>query len=157
MPPRKRHVAILIPFRHTNRGVFVFLQKRATDAKRLPGYFGFWGGGIESGETPEEALQREMREELGLNLGVLRYEFFRRYEFPASVKYVSLMPVDDTFEPNITILEGDSGKFFDERAVMKERKLIQEDKQVLRDVFHRLTRAEMSSTSSQRSRLRHAA
>jgi 8-oxo-dGTP pyrophosphatase MutT (NUDIX family) len=30
----------------------------------LPGYWAFFGGGIEKGENPTEALKREIREEL---------------------------------------------------------------------------------------------
>ena len=36
--------------------------------ERLPNYFGFWGGGTENNETPEEALLREIKEELVLDL-----------------------------------------------------------------------------------------
>src|SRR3989344_4046764 len=43
----------------------ILLQHRSNDAKRLPGYWAFFGGGIEQGETPEQALQREALEELG--------------------------------------------------------------------------------------------
>lgn len=42
----------------------ILLQHRTDDALRLPGYWAFFGGGIEQGENPTEALRREIREEL---------------------------------------------------------------------------------------------
>ena len=42
----------------------ILLQHRTDDAFRLPGYWAFFGGGIEQGENPMEALKREIREEL---------------------------------------------------------------------------------------------
>ena len=42
----------------------VLLQHRSKNAKRLPNYWGAFGGGIEEGETPEEALRRELLEEI---------------------------------------------------------------------------------------------
>lgn len=60
----KRLVSILIPYRRNADKFLVFLQKRSKDAKRLPGFFGFFGGGAKNNENPEEALQREIMEEL---------------------------------------------------------------------------------------------
>ena len=40
------------------------LQHRDDDAPTYPGYWGFFGGAIEAGETPVEALCREAYEEL---------------------------------------------------------------------------------------------
>jgi 8-oxo-dGTP diphosphatase len=42
----------------------ILLQHRTDDAFRLPGYWAFFGGGIEQGENATEALKREIREEL---------------------------------------------------------------------------------------------
>ena len=56
----------------------LLIQHRSKDAKRHPNYWGFFGGGIEEGETPEDAVKREAKEELGLDLKDLK--FFRRYE-----------------------------------------------------------------------------
>lgn len=45
----------------------VLLLKRSADAQDAPGVWGFpGGGGIESGEAPEQAARRELQEETGL-------------------------------------------------------------------------------------------
>ena len=44
-----------------------------------PGHWGLFGGGVEPGETPKEALFRELDEELALRPE--RAEFFTRFDF----------------------------------------------------------------------------
>lgn len=46
----------------------ILLQQRTNDAKVLPGYWGFFGGSIDNGETPEQAVRRETMEELNYDL-----------------------------------------------------------------------------------------
>ncbi len=45
----------------------------------LPGHWGLFGGGVEEGEQPVDALQRELNEELGLEIAELRP--LTRFEF----------------------------------------------------------------------------
>ena len=54
------------------------LQHRTDDAPRAPGYWSFFGGRLEKGEKPEQALLREAKEELGIKLR--NYHFFNKYE-----------------------------------------------------------------------------
>ena len=49
----KRKVSVLIPYKIRSGNIFVFLQKRADDAKILPGHFAFFGGKLEEGESYE--------------------------------------------------------------------------------------------------------
>jgi 8-oxo-dGTP diphosphatase len=57
-----RHVAVLILYDGAGR---ILLQHRTMDAPTFPGYWAFFGGGIEQGESPEQAVKRESLEELG--------------------------------------------------------------------------------------------
>lgn len=54
------------------RGDRWFLQRRDPANPVLPGLWEFPGGKVEVGETPEEALARELLEEVGLVLRVAR-------------------------------------------------------------------------------------
>ena len=76
---KKRHVSILIPYKIKDQQVLVFLQKREKDRKVLPGHFAFFGGKIEEGENPEEALDREIKEELCFN--PKGQEFLGKYDW----------------------------------------------------------------------------
>ncbi len=56
-----RNVSVLILYNDLKE---ILLQHRAMDAKRLPNYWAFFGGGLEPGETAEQTLKREIQEEL---------------------------------------------------------------------------------------------
>lgn len=80
----------------------------------FPQHWDLFGGHIEDGESPEEALVREVKEEI--NFDLKEYNFFREYKclegdaYP-NIKYIFSgkinLPVDE-----ITLLEGDYLKYF---------------------------------------------
>lgn len=120
------------------RGVIALMER---DGKYLvitrsqtiiaPGAVCFPGGGIEDGETPEEALKRECREELGVSVHSLRFftqsvtpwNVHLRWYFaaldgdavitanPAEVAAVQWMPLDEirqcgnVLESNLPIID----------------------------------------------------
>jgi 8-oxo-dGTP pyrophosphatase MutT (NUDIX family) len=60
-----RHVAVVILYDAEGK---MLLQHRTKDAPTFPNYWALFGGGIEAGETPEQAVKRECLEELGYKL-----------------------------------------------------------------------------------------
>jgi 8-oxo-dGTP pyrophosphatase MutT (NUDIX family) len=61
--PREFAAAIIV-----NEAGELLLLRRSPDTLRWPGRWGIAGGGVEAGETPEQALIRELREELGSDI-----------------------------------------------------------------------------------------
>ncbi len=60
-----RDVSVILLFDSEGK---VLLQQRGLDAKRAPGKWGFFGGGIEEGETEYDAILRECIEETNYKL-----------------------------------------------------------------------------------------
>lgn len=137
----QRRCSIFVPYKKQGNDIVVYLQKRSADTKRLPDYFGFWGGGIQKSETPEKGLLREIKEEM--DYVPSGYHFFGKYVFSKkenyySEKFVFVLEVEDNFENEIKVLEGEYGKYFNEKEAEKEPKLIEDDKVILRDIFKTL-------------------
>lgn len=72
MPPQNKPLLLVVAcalIRPAEAGLgaepAVLLAKRP-EGKNLAGFWEFPGGKLERGETPEKALQRELREELGI-------------------------------------------------------------------------------------------
>lgn len=56
----------------------LLLMLRTMDAPTHPGYWGLFGGAIEEGESPGQAIKREAKEELDIELKKMK--FFKIYE-----------------------------------------------------------------------------
>ena len=80
----------------------------------FPNHWDLIGGHVEEGETPEEALIREVREELDFELR--DYRFFKEYEclegdaYP-NIKYIYSGRLNVPLQ-EITLLEGDRPFYF---------------------------------------------
>ncbi len=64
----ERSVAVAIF--HDDKDIVVQIRDKNS---KLGAKFGFWGGGVEPGETPDEAIKRELKEELAYEPDVLNY------------------------------------------------------------------------------------
>jgi len=82
----------------------IILQDRKSYSKYGEEY-GFFGGGIEEGESPEEALRREIKEEL--NIEIKNYEFFKHdiifvKEVGGEIeRFVFIAPIPDITESEV--------------------------------------------------------
>jgi 8-oxo-dGTP diphosphatase len=85
----------------------------------FPGYWDLIGGHIEEGETPEEALVREAREELDIDLK--EYTFYKKYECLTgdayeNIKYIFTGKINIPIE-EITLLEGVRPQYFSRKEI----------------------------------------
>jgi 8-oxo-dGTP pyrophosphatase MutT (NUDIX family) len=138
MSEQKRKISILLPVKRREGVLEVYMQKRSADAPTLPNYFGFWGGGAEGNENAEQVLQREVKEEMGLEIRMEDVACFNHYEFLRSVKDVYLFWPEDGWENSIVIGEGDYGKWFSLEEALVSQQIILEDKVVLNDLERKL-------------------
>jgi 8-oxo-dGTP diphosphatase len=58
------------------------LIARRSSNKHLGGYWELPGGKIEKGETPEESLVREIKEELGVSINVIDFFMANSHHYP---------------------------------------------------------------------------
>ena len=124
----------LIPYRIIGGCFEFFLSHRSKNAKQYPNYWSFWGGGIENNETPEDALLREIKEELDWNPD--QYSFLGiYYDSMPNEKHIFITKVDNDFEKQIKILESQGGAFFTIENIKEEKMIIPEDKEILNKVF----------------------
>ena len=107
----KRHITCVIFYDLKNR---ILLQSRKTISKQGEEW-GFFGGKVEAGETPEQALKREINEELSYDLK--DFKFLKDYppivytHKPMEVTYhvfIAKLPKLSEFK----LLEGDGFELF---------------------------------------------
>jgi 8-oxo-dGTP pyrophosphatase MutT (NUDIX family) len=127
-----RRTSEFIPYRFINGQWCLFVQKRTKDAPLAPNMFGIFGGHVEDSESPETALFREILEELDYHPRNLR--FLQKYEYIECEQYVFISEVDEQFEAEINVLEGEYGRFLSQ-SELKTEKVIEFDRTVFNDVF----------------------
>lgn len=85
----------------------------------FPGYWDLIGGHVEEGETPEEALVREVKEEI--NIDLKEYTFYKKFECLTgdayeNIKYIYTGKINLPIE-KITLLEGVRAQYFSSEEI----------------------------------------
>lgn len=72
--PNKRHSqhTIVVALIKNHKGEILLARRNQPDIKAEHNKWEFPGGGIEIGETPEQAIVREVKEETGLKIKIVR-------------------------------------------------------------------------------------
>jgi 8-oxo-dGTP diphosphatase len=97
-----------------DKGEFLLYLRDNKPGIPFPDHWDLIGGHVEEGETPEEALVREVKEELDIDLR--EYVFYKKYECLTgdayeNIKYIYYGRINLPIE-EITLLEGVYPKYF---------------------------------------------
>jgi len=112
----KKIAAIIL---ENDRGEFLLALRDNKSWIPFPNHWDLIGGHVEDGETPEEALVREYKEELDLDLK--EYSFFRKYECLTgdayeNTKYIYSGKINIPIE-EVTLLEGERPQYFSREEI----------------------------------------
>lgn len=107
-----KEIAAII-FENEKGELLLYLRDNKTSIP-FPDHWDLIGGHVEEGETPEQALVREVKEELDIDLK--EYKFYRKYECLTgdayeNIKYIYSGKINLPIE-KITLLEGVRPKYY---------------------------------------------
>jgi 8-oxo-dGTP diphosphatase len=112
----KKIAAIIL---ENDKGEFLLALRDNKPGIPFPNHWDLIGGHVEEGETPEEALIREVKEELDIDLK--EYSFFRVYECLTgdayeNIKYIFTGKINIPIE-EVTLLEGERPGYFSREEI----------------------------------------
>lgn len=108
----KKRIRVVCALIKKNNHIFVAQR----DYGEFKGFYEFPGGKIEEGETPEDAIIREIKEELETTIKVERFLLNEVYEYPSFILDMDAFLVTP-IEGNLTI---EKGIHSDEKWINKE-------------------------------------
>src|SRR5664280_909307 len=102
-----------------DNGEFLLYLRDNKPTIPFPDHWDLIGGHVEEGETPEQALVREVKEELDIDLK--EYTFYRKYECLTgdayeNIKYIYTGRINIPIE-KITLLEGVRPQYFSREEI----------------------------------------
>jgi 8-oxo-dGTP diphosphatase len=112
----KKIAAIIL---ENDKGEFLLALRDNKSWIPFPNHWDLIGGHVEEGESPEEALVREVKEELDID--IKDYTFYKKFECLSgdaydNIKYIYSGKINIPIE-KITLLEGERAQYFSREEI----------------------------------------
>jgi 8-oxo-dGTP diphosphatase len=112
----KKIAAIIL---ENDKGEFLLALRDNKPGIPFPDHWDLIGGHVEEGETPEEALVREVKEELDID--IKEFSFYKKYECLTgdayeNIKYIYTGKINIPIE-EVTLLEGEKPQYFSRKEI----------------------------------------
>ena len=112
----KKIAAIIL---ENDKGEFLLALRDNKPGIPFPNHWDLIGGHVEEGEKPEEALVREVKEELDIDLK--EFTFYKKYECLTgdaydNIKYIYTGKINIPIE-EVTLLEGERPQYFSRNEI----------------------------------------
>jgi 8-oxo-dGTP pyrophosphatase MutT (NUDIX family) len=95
----------------------------------FPGHWGLFGGAIDLGESPEQTLRRELKEELGLSVNSVQY--FTEYAFDFSfcgygnlIRRFFEVPIERHVVDQLNLREGETMRLFTAQEILTTPRVV---------------------------------
>ena len=136
--PGVLRVALCVLYTQEKR---ILIQHRDGNAERYPRLWGFFGGRIEQGETPNQAVVREAKEKLGYTLRRPQLSITQEFwdEHGIGIKYAFITPYDARQEIH---LQESAGFMWTDKDLTQFLPMTDHDRDLLRDIARLLEGAE---------------
>ena len=92
------------------------LLSRRPNGKHLSGYWEFPGGKVESSESFKQALRRELKEEIAIDVGAVKTKLNYEYQYPDRLLHLQVFEVI-SYSNDVCALEGQELKWFSESSI----------------------------------------
>ena len=96
-----------------------------------PHYWGIFGGGVEKGETPQQAIVRELQEELGLKIE--NPELILKNKFKGETRYTFKQEIKDI--SGLQLNEGKEMRLFTKEEILNLKNTVPYLKRLIKKYF----------------------
>jgi mutator protein MutT len=115
----------------------IVLNRRSQDSPVSGGLLAFYGGHIDEGERPEQAVKREISEETSLDVDGLKIEFLARYKIKEATDKEFFLYEVHVPKADFEVYEGDGSETFSRNEILSRQDIALSVRYALENIINK--------------------